>query len=90
VRLALVGALVLASATSAAAQPRRGAPAPAPTPVVVPPSPTPVSSARPTPVYESCFGSFVYLTSKDWRECCILCAAGSDSPSEGEIAEATR
>jgi hypothetical protein len=39
-------------------------------------------------VYESCFGSFVYLTSKDWRECCILCAAGSDSPSEGEIAEA--
>lgn len=80
-----ISLVVALAAGTAIAQPRRPAPAPAP----APPAPLSTSTAKPTPVYESCYGAaLVYITSRTWRECCLLCGAGNDSPSDDEIAEA--
>jgi|GEM_PF-2744639 len=77
-------------AAPAIAQPRRPTAAPVVTPAPAPP-PVPTSGsgskAKPTAVYESCFGPKVFITSRIWRECCILCAAGSDVPSTEEVDE---
>jgi hypothetical protein len=84
-RMALGFALVLAmtAARAASAQPRRS-PAPsgsAATPVVSTVEPRPASVH-----FEPCAYSMVYLTSKVWRECCVLCS-GSDGQSKAELAE---
>ena len=62
-----------------------------PPPPPAPPAMTP-SGEKPAKMYESeeCFGSMVYVSSKTWRECCLLCAVGDDSPSKEEKAEAEK
>ena len=86
--LAWLGGLVmLASIAPVAAQPRRAAPPPVSASLPAP-TPAPRSATKPTPIYDACFGPLVFLTSRSWRECCILCGdAGSDTPSDDEVAE---
>ncbi len=77
----------IALATPAQGQPARrpapAAPAPAPAPIVTPSS----KSAKPPVLQlEPCGGTMVYITSKTWRECCLLCVS-DDSPSDAERTE---
>jgi hypothetical protein len=62
------------------------------TPPPAPPPATTPSGEKPAKMYESdeCLGAMVYVSSKTWRECCLLCAMGDDSPSKEEKAEAEK
>jgi len=75
-------ALSLGLAGVTVAQPRQPPPAPPPPPAA--------RQERPKSVhFEPCAYSMVYITSKVWRECCMLCG-GDDAPSDAELAEAER
>jgi hypothetical protein len=85
---------VAAVSTAASAQPAPQQPPPpqpqpqpaqrrAPAPAMAP------TGTKPAPLYlGECDGELVYISSREYRECCLLCSVGADSMSKLEIAEA--